>query len=88
AQAGAENGARLAVKDKAIALRAGVANFGRNMPNTSAQQVAIANNAGTTAANTAASTVNVANAGASPVYQGVNSAISGNNSAGNLLLGQ
>ena len=33
-KAGAANNARIATEDKAIALRTGVANFGRNMPNT------------------------------------------------------
>jgi hypothetical protein len=57
AASGAATGAATATEDKAIALRSGVANFGRNMPNTSAQFFAGSNNsnAGASGASDAAS---------------------------------
>ena len=48
-QAGAATGARNAVVDKGIGLRAGAAGFGRNMPNTAAQSYGLATNAGSAA---------------------------------------
>lgn len=48
-QAGAATGARNAVVDKAIGLRAGAASFGRNMTNTAAQAYGMANQAGSSA---------------------------------------
>lgn len=55
AASGAATGAAFETKDKAIALRAGVANFGRNMPNTAAGAFGISNsaNAGASAASNA-----------------------------------
>ena len=44
--AGAATGAAFDTQDKAIALRAGAANFGRNMPNTSAQFGGLSNQSG------------------------------------------
>lgn len=57
AASGAATGAAFSTQDKAIALRAGAANFGRNMPNTSAQYFAGSNgsNAGASGASGAAS---------------------------------
>lgn len=48
---GAQNQARQQTADKQIGLRTGVANFGRNMPNTVGQAVAGSTNAGTAAVN-------------------------------------
>lgn len=48
-QAGAATGARNAVVDKGIGLRAGAASFGRNMTNTAAQAYGLATNAGSSA---------------------------------------
>lgn len=47
--AGAATGARNAVVDKGIGLRAGAAGFGRNMPNTAAQAYGLATGAGSAA---------------------------------------
>lgn len=47
--AGAATGARNAVVDKGIGLRAGAASFGRNMTNTAAQAYGMANQAGSSA---------------------------------------
>lgn len=58
AASGAATGAAFDTQDKAIALRSGVANFGRNMPNTAASYFAGSNNsnAGASATSNAAST--------------------------------
>jgi hypothetical protein len=48
--AGAATGAAFDTQDKAIALRAGAANFGRNMPNTASSYFAGANSSQATAA--------------------------------------
>lgn len=55
AASGAATGAAFETQDKAISLRSGVANFGRNMPNTAAQANATGNasNAGASAASNA-----------------------------------
>lgn len=61
--AGAMTGARRQERDRGVALRAGAANFGRNMPNTSAVQTGTALQAG--------------NAGTAQAGAGVNSALAG-----------
>jgi len=87
-KAGASSNARLVARDRGIALRAGVANFGRNMPNTAANAYGLSMNAnqGATGANA------VANAGAlnnaNFAGQRFNTAIQGNNSAGNMMANQ
>lgn len=48
-EVGAENQARTAARDKFVGLRTGVANFGRNMPNTAGQAFGLATQAGTSA---------------------------------------
>ena len=63
ATAGAGTGAAFDTLDKGIALRAGAANFGRNMPNTAATYYAGATGAGGSAANTSAQSVGVNQAG-------------------------
>lgn len=68
--AGAQTGAAFDTQDKAIALRAGVANFGRNMPNTAAAYYAGSNNSANTAGNVSAQGVTTANAAVSPLLQG------------------
>ena len=68
--AGAQTGAAFDTQDRAIALRAGAANFGRNMPNTSATFGQLGNQtAGTTNATTAGG-VSVANAAGNFMNQG------------------
>lgn len=49
AKVGAATAAREGVSDKLKALRTGVANFGRNMPNTAGQSVALSTSAGNAA---------------------------------------
>lgn len=49
ANTGAQNQARTQTADKQIALRSGVANFGRNMPNTAGQAIGTSANTGSQA---------------------------------------
>jgi hypothetical protein len=85
--AGAATGAATQTRDKGIALRSGVANFGRNMPNTSAQYFAGSNasNQGAMGATGQAFSGGI-NAG-NFMNQGFGLGMQGNQSAGNLLLG-
>lgn len=85
AKAGAANNARLVARDRGIALRAGVANFGRNMPNTAANAYTTAVTSGSNAVGNQGAGMNAANAGAAQMNQGSGVAISGNNSAGSIL---
>ena len=87
-KAGASNNARLVARDRGIALRAGVANFGRNMPNTAANAYGLAMNAnqGATGANAGANAGALNNANFAG--QGFNTAIHGNNSAGSMMANQ
>lgn len=87
-KADAMTNARQIVKDKGIALRAGAANFGRNMPNTAAGAYGLTLNAGNSASNNSAAAVNTAIAGAGQMNQGFGTAIQGNNSAGSILNNQ
>ena len=86
-KAGAANVARRGIKDKAIALRTGVANFGRNMPNTAGISLnsSMGANGGAISAN--GTTNSMALNGINTMGNGFNTAISGNNSAGSLALG-
>lgn len=88
AKAGAETGAAFDTADKAVALRAGASNFGRNMPNTASNYYTNANNSGNSAMNTSTQMNNTAVNNAGVMGNGFNTAISGNQSAGNLMLGQ
>lgn len=64
ASAGMQTGAAFDTMDKAIALRAGASNFGRNMPNTAAQFGGLANNTAGTSSGVSGAGVNTAvNAG-------------------------
>lgn len=64
ASAGMQTGAAFDTMDKAIALRAGAANFGRNMPNTAAQFGGLSNNTAGTSSGVSGAGVNTAvNAG-------------------------
>lgn len=60
ASAGMQTGAAFDTMDKAIALRAGAANFGRNMPNTAAQFGGLSNNTAGTASGVSGAGVNTA----------------------------
>lgn len=82
--AGAQTGAAFDTQDKAIALRAGVSNFGRNMPNTAASYYSGATASGGAAMNTSTQAMqNVAN-NANVMGTGFNTSINGMNSAGGL----
>lgn len=85
--AGAQTGAVTEARDKGIALRAGAANFGRNMPNTAATYYAGAGNAaGGASGISSAGFANTAT-GAGIMGQGFGTSIQGNQSSGNLMLG-
>lgn len=86
--AGAATGAATSTRDKGIALRSGVANFGRNMPNTSASYFAGANNSNAGAGNAATGALTGAIQAGGVMNSGFGLGIQGNQSAGNLLLGQ
>jgi hypothetical protein len=84
-EASAMNNARQIVKDKGITLRAGAANFGRNMPNTASNAYGLTLTAGNSAGTNSAAGMNAAIAGAGQMNQGFGTAIQGNNSAGSIL---
>lgn len=88
AKAGAQTGAAFDTMDKAIALRAGAANFGRNMPNSASNYYNNANAAGGAAMGTSTAMNNTALANSSAMGQGYSTFMQGNQSAGNLYLGQ
>lgn len=80
ASAGAQTGAAFDTMDKGIALRAGTANFGRNMPNTAASYYGLGNQtAGTASGVSSAGVSNAVNAVA-PMQAGFGTAINANNS--------
>lgn len=87
-KAGGMNNARIMARDKGITLRAGTANFGRNMPNTAANAYGITLQGGNSAVGNGAASNNMALQNADGMNKGFNTAINGNQSAGNLLLGQ
>lgn len=80
-EASAMNNARQIVRDKGITLRAGAANFGRNMPNTAANSYGLTLNAGNNAMSNQNSTMATSNANAGQMNQGFGTSINGNNSA-------
>ena len=82
--AGAGTAAANDVQDKAIALRSGVANFGRNMPNTASNYFSGANASNAGAFGTGQQAMANIGANASVVGQGFNTAIQGNQSAGSI----
>lgn len=86
-KAGAATGAAFDTMDRGIALRAGAANFGRNMPNTAAAYYSGSNQAGGMAMNTSTQANQTAAANAGVMGQGFNQFTQGMNSAGNLMLG-
>lgn len=87
-RAGAATGAAFDTMDRGIALRAGAANFGRNMPNTASNFYSNANQSGANATNASATNMNSAIQAGNFAGQGYNTAIQGNQSAGNLMLGE
>lgn len=75
--AGAQTGAAFDTMDKAIALRAGAANFGRNMPNTAATFGQIGNQSSGVASNAAGAGMNAAIAGGNFMNNAYGSRING-----------
>lgn len=87
AEADARNRAREGVRDKGIALRSGAASFGRNMPNTAGQNLALGMQGGAAAsdaARTAALTPGAATGQAMPWFSGATGA---NSSSAQIGLG-
>ena len=82
--AGAATGAAFDTQDKAIALRAGVANFGRNMPNTALSFQNSANASGAQATSTGSTNLNNSIAGGNVMGSGFSSAGNLNSSAANI----
>lgn len=70
ASAGMQTGAAFDTMDKAIALRAGAANFGRNMPNTAAQFGQLGNQTAGVSSGISGAGVNTAVAGGNFMNQG------------------
>jgi len=88
ASASAQTGAAFDTMDRGIALRSGVANFGRNMPNTAAQYFSQAGAAGAGAANVSAQGMQNMGNNAAVMGQGFNTGMQGFGQSGNLYLGQ
>lgn len=87
ASAGAQTGAAFDTMDRGIALRAGAAAAGRGMPNAAAQTMGMAGSSAGQAGNISAQGMGVMAQGAGIMNQGYNTGIAGNQSAGNLMLG-
>lgn len=87
ASAGMQTGAAFDTMDRGIALRAGAANFGRNMPNTSASFSQIGNQTAGAGSNVSAGGVNTAVAGGNFMNNGYGTAGNLISSSGNLSLG-
>ena len=83
--AGAETGAAFDTMDKGIALRAGAANFGRNMPNTAAQFGQVGNQSSGVASGAAGAGMNAATSGANFMNNAYNTRIGGINTATNMF---
>ena len=88
ASAGAQTGAAFDTMDRGIALRAGAAQTGRGLTNTALGAFAGSTNSASAAGNISAQGAGVTNQGINTMGQGFNTAIAGNQSAGNLYLGQ
>lgn len=82
---GAATGAAFETQDKAIALRSGVANFGRNMPNTAAQANATGNASNSGASATSQRSADAAGAGASFMNGAYNNRVGGMYGYGNTM---
>ena len=83
--AGAQTGAALETMDKGIQLRAGAANFGRNMPNTALSAMSGANGSSGVAGGAANSALNGTVAATSGMNNAYNSRISAAGSSGALM---
>ena len=87
-EANAMTGARQGVLDRGISMRAGVANFGRNMPNTAMSADSLALNAGNSAVNNSAAGFNAAIAGAGQRNQGFGMGMQGYGAAHGIMRDQ
>jgi len=85
--AAAQTGAAFDTMDRGIALRAGAAGFGRNMPNTAAQFFAGSGAAGSSAANISSQGMQNIGNNAAVMGQGFNTALQGFGQSGNIALG-
>lgn len=88
AKAGAANNARNTAIDKGISLRAGAANFGRNMPNTASNAYSTSLAGGNSAVQNTVAAGNAANANAALMGQGYSSAMQGFTNTANILQNQ
>lgn len=87
AASGAATGAAFDTQDKAIALRSGVANFGRNMPNTAAQANATGNSSNAGASGASQRSADAAGAGAGFMNAAYGSRVGGINNYGATMNG-
>lgn len=81
AAAGAKTGAATQTRDKAIALRSGASNFGRNMPNTASNYFSGANASNAGAFGTGQAAMGNISQNAALVGQGFGTALQGNQSS-------
>lgn len=88
ASAGAQTGAAFETQDRGIALRAGVADRARGVTGTIGNFLNSSANTAGAAGNVSAQGMGVQAQGAGIMNQGFNTAIAGNQSAGNLMLGE
>lgn len=88
ASAGAQNAAREGVKATGMALREGVANFGKGATSTAAQQVGLSTNSGNSAAGNQLGAESNFRANGQVMAQGFQGAMSGYNSQAGILQGQ
>jgi len=88
AVAGASNTAREAEKTRGIAMRSGVAQFGRGMTQTGIASDSLALSGGNSAVGTAGAGTASRAAAVSPASGWMSNAVGANSSAGNLYLGQ
>lgn len=86
-KAGTMNAARQSVRDRGVAMRAGVANFGRNMPNTTATMSGLSTASGNSGVGNATNPINVANSGANQMNQGFGAQAAGMNAAAGIRSG-
>lgn len=84
ATAGARTGAAFDTMDRAIALRSGAANFGRNMPNTAANYFGLANQTGGLANSTGLSGMDMMRQNAAFVGQGFDQGMRGYTNSANI----
>lgn len=84
-EVGAANQARQVLRDQGIALRAGAANFGRNMPNTAAQAYGLSIGAGQAGVGSLGAGQAMGQSTLGIMGQGYNTAMAGNQSMANIL---